>query len=1172
VCRCLAAAVLCLAASSALVAEPWPPKGTPLRVPVTRDLWVSSCPGETQGNNGGSDKLKTKAYQEFFLLDIDPAPLKGRVITGAVLHLHCASKDIQKRLAVSTLASEWVEGTGTGYAKQPGSSCFEQAELGKRDWAYPGSDLTAVMMGEGGTIWATWDATPPDAEGWQTVAVEPRVVAARVAGLSYGFVVFDDTGSEWTRNGEQYKRFTFPNRFVHSRESGAKTAPYFTIYLGDEDKQPPAAAADFRQEEAVLPAGEAIVSWAAPADALGFNAVVMHPSGVIGDLRKGIPVPRYLIPAAVPGQRVQMHLRDMGFKNGELLDVSVSAVDAAGNYSPGAMCTVRLSATPITVPIGGEPAAKFTGAAPLPKLGGAEVAVIDPLDKVNPASGETIPSHDAAYLAANHLWSAKNELVRLYAAKNEFVAFQVVLKGGAEGVTPAIKLPEPLRAELLEFHNVKSKVGLLPDPLVPIKGALASQQPNGAFLADIYVPHETPAGKHTGKLTLAKGEEILPITIELNVWDFTLPDWLSFIPEMNSYGLPAPELAYYRVGHVHRTCVNALPYSQGGSVRHAPKWDGAKLDWTDWDKRFAPLLDGSAFSDLPRKGVPLDSFYLPLHENWPGDVFKSYNGSYWADRAFPPAYRGTFVKVSRLFAEHFAEKGWYDTFIQFYLNNKNNYKERGWSRGASPWILDEPASFQDYWALRWFAAAFHEGAAAARGKTKLGFRIDISRPQWERDCLTPLNDFYVCSGVFRKYRRMILDRQRRNGMVIFEYGSSNPVEASNVQPAGWCVSAWCLGADGVLPWQTIGNDGSWANADECSLFYPGAKVGSAEPIPSVRLKAYRRGQQDVEYLTTLALELRVPRWAVGQAVQEQLRLVASAQKGPDVGGIEDAGRVTFRNLSPVALWELRTQVGGILSTPKPGLQRRLADLLTPPRRLVDLRPPTRDVSKLPTFLPEPRPPVAEKGAPGAEGEQGEAITIQGKPAVSDALIHFEEPERKFGGEARSNALRRTDRTNAFLVRFDLAGKMPQGAKVASAKLTFYVWDPSSKGKTRVCAYRLITDWDERTVTWKASAVGKTWADEAGFEVGKDTPKDPDGDAIVPPDDGADTADPPLEYSIDVTKSVAAWLSGQAKNLGLAIVPLIDRSVDDGQHTRMQVLASEYRDKEFTPRLTLRLGK
>ena len=35
------------------------------------------------------------------------------------------------------------------------------------------------------------------------MAVDPSVVAARVAGVSYGFLLFDDTGSEWKRDGEQ---------------------------------------------------------------------------------------------------------------------------------------------------------------------------------------------------------------------------------------------------------------------------------------------------------------------------------------------------------------------------------------------------------------------------------------------------------------------------------------------------------------------------------------------------------------------------------------------------------------------------------------------------------------------------------------------------------------------------------------------------------------------------------------------------------------------------------------------------------------------------------------------------------------------------------------------------------------------------------------------------------
>ena len=52
----------------------------------------------------------------------------------------------------------------------------------------------------------------------------------------------------------------------------------------------------------------------------------------------------------------------------------------------------------------------------------------------------------------------------------------------------------------------------------------------------------------------------------LQVWDFTLPDHLSFLPEMNCYGLPDNERDYYRLAHRHRTILNRVPYSQSGQV------------------------------------------------------------------------------------------------------------------------------------------------------------------------------------------------------------------------------------------------------------------------------------------------------------------------------------------------------------------------------------------------------------------------------------------------------------------------------------------------------------------------------------------------------------------------------------------------------------------------------
>ncbi len=150
---------------------------------------------------------------------------------------------------------------------------------------------------------------------------------------------------------------------------------------------------------------------------------------------------------------------------------------------------------------------------------------------------------------------------------------------------------------------------------------------------------------------------------------------------------------------------------------------------------------------------------------------------------------------------------WNETLFQGFLNNKNNFKANGWSRGSSPWLLDEPASFQDFWALRYFARAFHEGINQAARESKLAasssprlvFRADISRPQWRRDSLDGLLDYHVVGGAMRDYPRLVFERKRPLGEIVLEYGSTNSVEGSNVQPLAWCLDAWSMGTDGDRP-------------------------------------------------------------------------------------------------------------------------------------------------------------------------------------------------------------------------------------------------------------------------------------------------------------------------------------------------------------------------------------
>jgi hypothetical protein len=1139
-----------------------PPEGEAVKVPVTRDTWFSDVGAEADANLGGASRLKVKSYQEMSLVDVDPAALKGRVARAAALHLRLAGPERLHRVTVGSFGAEWVEGTSPDYTPQPGSSSFNRRRHPDVPWSYPGSDLCSVILGQGGTLWRTADAAPPDADGWQRVPVDPAVIAARVAGVSHGFLVFDDTGSEWARDGERFTVRQFPNRFVHSREAGAANAPYFTVHLGPEDRAPPAAPTGLTSDPAGLPAGEALVSWVTPKDE--------GPAGTVGFFVRvnGQDVPRHLIPlAGRPGERVRMRLRDLDLPAGGEAAFAVRAVDGAGNVGPALEGTARLSGyKPAALP--GEAPAPLRGTGPLPRVGGAQVAVLDELDKVQPVTGEMIPPQPSVYLAANHLWSASDRRVRLHAARNEFVAFQILVNGRVEGLRPVLQFADDgaagVRVAWGRYAHVPSAKGPLPDPILPLGRGLdvpaaddrIPGQKSGSIHGELYVPHDAAPGEHRGTLALAAGGETLELAVTLRVWDVTLPDYLSFLPEMNCYGLPGNEWAYYRQAHRHRTVLNRVPYHQDGRVAPgcAPGWDGARLSWAAWDGRFGPLLDGSAFRDLPRAGVPLECFYLPLHENWPEPMAGNFNGGYWADRAFPASYRRAFAEASRQFAEHFGERGWHDTLFQCFLNNKSGFKERGWSRGSSPWVLDEPMHFQDFWALRYFAVAFHEGVARAPGGARMVFRADVSRPQWQRTALDGLLDYNVVSASFRPYRRMVLDRKAADGELVIEYGGTNKVEDANVQPAGWCVDAWALGADGVLPWQTVGNAESWRKADELALFYP---TRGEEVVPSVRLKAYRRGQQDVEYLTLLGQWTKEPRWAVGQRVREALGLAAE-RRATGAGGAEDAGLLHYGQLKPQDLWALRVRVGEVLSGAG----------LAPRRRLVDLRTPPRDPSRLePCYVSGADVPAAAAEAPR---EPGVTKVLQGRAVTRDALLDPSRPGEAVGSAPRDNALTKREESAAYLVRFDLDRLgLPSGARVARATLSFYVWDPSSRGDTKVCAFPLKTAWDEVEASWRRPAAGQSWRGGGSFRLADDAgPAGPP--VVVKPDQGSDTVDPPLEYRLDVTDAVRAWLEGRRPNHGVAVVPVPDRAVDEGYQTRFQFYGAKADRPQNAPKLTLEL--
>ncbi|BCO07685.1 hypothetical protein GF1_00610 [Desulfolithobacter dissulfuricans] len=290
-----------------------------------------------------------------------------------------------------------------------------------------------VVLGRGNTLWRFADCTMPDAQGWQTCAVDPAVVAARVSGLSYGFCMYDDLGTTWSIVSGKFAEDILPNRFFYSRES-LIGKPFLEIRVGDRDTVAPQSVENVDVVTNGLPAGEAVVSWKTPSDYGGGRTLGFHVEYERGDGTRAA-FPRYLVPmASQTGETVRMRIRDLSFEGGETITLSITAVDSVGNRSAPFIKNITLASDPSRAELEESDITPFSSSTDLPVVHGLKVSVVDVLDKIDPVTGKMIPVQQHGYKGGNHLYSAEKRLVRLQSARNEFVAFQLNLNGDSPRV------------------------------------------------------------------------------------------------------------------------------------------------------------------------------------------------------------------------------------------------------------------------------------------------------------------------------------------------------------------------------------------------------------------------------------------------------------------------------------------------------------------------------------------------------------------------------------------------------------------------------------------------------------------------------------------------------------------------------------------------------------------
>jgi hypothetical protein len=907
------------------------------RLPVVADVGICAHRAEKHWNTGADHRVRIKGIEHYYLFDVDTSPVRSWRITSATLRLKLA-RGRPRRLAVSTVPIAWPEGSGRG-RPQANSSCFTHVRYPDRPWTPWGGTILDATFNHPQMRFDTADARIVD--GWVELPVDPALVQALSAGLSRGLLVSEETGLTW-ENHDIYTREQAnarPVLEVTGQPGAVRNAADPPAGLGvSAEPAPRRAGADYgalRVQPTWPAAGPAVLGGKLTLRIHGPEGVAVRTYPVFTD--KPLWIER--LP---PGGRCDIAgwwLVDTGH---DILGCATPPVTVRASEA------LDVPPRPV-LPAAGRQAGQAVGPAGTLRLHPV-TTVLDPRTPA-PREASLRPAATArnAWVGWQGQWIASGDSPP--DARASFVWDQP-------------RRSRALTATLYRLGSVPAGDRWPGEVAVPLgsDGRLRVDRLNGRIAGrrtqpmalDIWVPPDAPVGRHTGQLIVrpaAGGEVSLPIHID--VADTALPDRLSIIGEMNTYGSPARRMGvrlegsgrafyraehdYHRLAHAHRMTLNIVPYNQKGEVhdRAAPtlRGRGGELiadDWSHWDARYGPLLSGQAFSAEagyvgPGAGTPIHHMYLPLHENWPASLEGHFSPwpppDDWANltrwlaqlpplaECFSAEHKAAWHRALTLYRDHVQRRGWTDTNYQVYLNNKVMYRDSGrfTGRGISLWTLDEPMFADDFRALAHFGRRVRRERtlAEARGANiaRLVYRVDLSRPTHQRTWLDGVVDLNVCADQLVSQRRWIAYRKAVFSERYQNYRMPPSFGAHHLGWAIWPVRSRTWGAEGTLVWQTLGSDGDLDKADPTALLYPGRKLGVAGPVASIRMKAWRQGLQDAQLLEMLAARHD---WS-----DRQLRAWVAGVLGlsgwrDETNLPDDAPVATFHGVTPAALGRLRS--------------------------------------------------------------------------------------------------------------------------------------------------------------------------------------------------------------------------------------------------------------------------
>ena len=190
-------------------------------------------------------------------------------------------------------------------------------------------------------------------------------------------------------------------------------------------------------------------------------------------------------------------------------------------------------------------------------------------------------------------------------------------------------------------------------------------------------------------------------------------------------------------------------------------------------------------------------------------------------------------------------------------------------------------------------------------------RGDVSRPATQGDRLDGAIDLSVVSGAIYSCQPLIQRRMREQGARYWFYGGSPAPEVNGSQVVALYIRNWTMGCEGGLAYWTSFHGSSWDKPDDMALVLSGANGYPDRAVPTHRLSASRRAQQDIELFNLLAKRPGWSRQRVAQALGASLNLATKIESA----NADDPGKAQFTGVTAEALAGIRQAVVQALTAP-----------------------------------------------------------------------------------------------------------------------------------------------------------------------------------------------------------------------------------------------------------------